>query len=208
MRGDFQERVKCDLSCVHKGGFVKKVPVPVKCKNKAKRPHSTGARTADSAEQRVWPWLLGFMKLKADPAVRAYPGRACAYSRGQIAEASSAHRLQERPGSGDLSNANQRHPRAGPGAEAEEGSWISASRPPCLRSGPQATRFVVSTRLSHRGRETRPSHRGRETRRTHPSPAGQVLPAPPSSLRRGRPTGNDDRGAAVDPAENPEGRGW
>lgn len=68
---------------------------------------------------------------------------------------------------------------------------MSASGPPRLRSGQRSPSSVP----------TRFTHRGRQTRRTHPSPAGQAPPAPPSSPRRGRPTGNDDREAVV---EGPE----
>lgn len=147
----------------------------------------------DSPEQRVWLSLLGFTKPKAVSAVTQGVSVPAAVSRSS--GPSCAHRRGEPRGSGELSNRGQRLPRAAAGTKAGEALRVSAPRPPRLRADPQSAPSVP----------TRSAHRGRGSRRTHPSPAGQVRPAPPSSLRRCGPTGSDDTEAAVGGAGKPEG---
>lgn len=183
-----------------RGSLCGNVPVPTKCMNEGERANEYvhargggGAMKVDSPEQRVWLSLLGFTKPKAASAVTQGVSVPAAVSRSS--GPSCAHRRGERRGSGELSNRGQRFPRAAAGTKAREALRVSAPRPPRLRSGPQSAPSVPN----------RSAHRGRGSRSTHPSPAGQVRPAPPSSLRRCGPTGSDDTEAAVGGARKPEG---
>ncbi|KAM5224052.1 uncharacterized protein RBU33_001917 [Hipposideros larvatus] len=119
--------------------------------------------------------------------------RVC--ERGQVVRSSAVPReslCEQRRGPGISQEAASTHPEAGrsdvDGHRRQRGAQPgSGSRSLGRSSSPVATRH--SSTLS--------ALLGPGLRRTHPFPAAQVPPAPPSSPFARRPTGNDDRGAAV-----------
>lgn len=124
-----------------------------------------------------------------------HPGSARVCERGQVVCSSAAHRgslCEQRRGPGLSQEAASAHPGAGrrdvDGHRRQRGGQPgSGSRGLGRSSSPVATR----------NSSTPSALFGPGLRRTHPFPAAQVPPAPPSSPFARRPTGNDDRGAAV-----------